>query len=124
MASCFCGCGRKAGGLGMRGINKNGHRTVDVVVRLRDEYEFVIGEGPLVEFGADPEIWQQAVDGVARLVSQGEDYEQFWKDCVHGEEPPPPGEAREIKKNWIAWLKQGKTIADQLAESRRVAERS
>jgi hypothetical protein len=107
----------------MRGINKNGQRTVDVLVRLRDEYEHTLAEGPVLEGGADPELWQEAMDRLADFLNQGEEFEEFWKECVHGEDPPSPGEARQIKKNWMAWAKQGKSIASDLAESRRFAER-
>lgn len=122
MASCFCGCGRRVG-FGSRGMNKNGARTLDVVARLRDERDYTLAEGPAIEGGANPGDWQEAMDRLGAFIEQGEDFVDFWRDCIHGEELPPPGEAQRIKRNWIDWYSQGKSVASNLEDSRRFAER-
>lgn len=110
-------------GFGSRGINRNGARTLDVVARLSDERDYTLAEGPVVEGGADPAEWQEAMNRLGAFVEQGEDFVGFWRDCVHGEDLPPPSEARQIKKNWIDWYSQGESVASDLENSRRFTER-
>jgi hypothetical protein len=130
MAECFCGCGRKVG-ITSRGMNKQGRRTVGLLAKLREARDMIERDLPLAtgrfrsanadDFQGlemtDPEVRDAMEEGVTELVenliAQGEEWEQFWTDAVHGDYLPPPKEARAFKQEWEAWGHQGMaTIAD------------
>jgi hypothetical protein len=131
MADCFCGCGRKIR-FGSRGVNKQGRRTVGLLTKLREAHERVVNQresitdpkapealfgiaaamGKVEETDADSLI-RSVEDAYAELVTQGEDFKEFWRSVVHddgGKGIPPAlhyAPAREIKKDWEAWGKLG-----------------
>lgn len=122
MARCFCGCGRQVG-FGGRGMNKNGERTTDALVRLRDERGQLEERSPQGSLEADSAEWNAAVLEIDQLILDGSEYEGFWAAVVHGEDPPPPGEAITIKKEWVGWLRQSQKVAKSLETSRRSVDR-
>jgi hypothetical protein len=128
MTACFCGCGRDVGG-GVRGMNKKGRRTMGLLTKLRDAKARVDrrdairsprklliyyiarkeGEGETVDEPPDPEdLYAWMGDEIDLMIGNGVELAVFWREVVHGDYVPPPGEAKELKKAWEQWVRTGK----------------
>lgn len=100
MAKCFCGCGEEVGGLADRGINKQGHRTVELLGQLEFLREQV---GELDSVGC-----------LDSLIQEGEEYRDDWAAILHTGATPPRSEAKRFKKEWEAWGKRGMILSSAL----------
>jgi hypothetical protein len=109
MAECFCGCGQKVG-LTSRGFNKQGRRTVGLLAKLREARAVVVEQQPSPE-QKDERVQERALEMLDELIANGEEYEQFWADAVHGY-LPPMGEAKQIKREWESWGGLGMKACD------------
>jgi hypothetical protein len=98
MATCFCGCGEQVG-FTDRGINKQGHRTLELLAKL-EHVQSNIGQ-------LDS---HHALDS---LIEEGEDYAAEWTALRHGE-TVARGEARAFKRQWENWGKRGMTLTTVL----------
>ena len=83
-------------------MSGRGHRTVELLKQLRAARTKVEKQGPLAE-GADNARLLSALDS---MIEQGEEFEGFWRDAVHGD-APSRAEVRETKHEWRAWAGVG-----------------
>lgn len=107
---CFCGCGRIVKGLGIRGMNKQGRRTVEMTERCRAAARQAVEQAD--QYPGDVAGLVKVLEEAAQ---EGEQYEAFWAGAVHGTDLPPPAEARAIKKQWVEWGKDTRRVC-RLAE--------
>ncbi|MGH2963819.1 MAG: hypothetical protein ACRDMH_00340 [Solirubrobacterales bacterium] len=92
MATCFCGCGESIG-LTDRGVNKQGHRTLELLAKL-EHINDAVGELDYLHV-------------LDSLIEEGEGYGVEWTGIRHGQVVLPRGEARAFKRQWENWGKRG-----------------
>jgi hypothetical protein len=64
------------------------------------------GEGETVDEAPDPEdLYAWMGDEIDLMIGNGVELAVFWREVVHGDYEPPPGEAKDIKKAWKQWGK-------------------
>lgn len=101
MAKCFCGCDRKVG-FTDRGMNKQGHRTVELLEKTRAIRAIIEERGPLGE-GGDVTGILKSYD---KMIAEGEQYESDWADVLHSGGDMPPSQALAFKREWLDWGKR------------------
>lgn len=87
MGVCFCGCGQEVGGFANWGVNKQGHRTVELLGQLQP-LRAQVGE-------------LDSVGCLDSLIQEREDYRDDWATILHTTTPPRSG-AEAFKKDWEA----------------------
>jgi hypothetical protein len=114
VAACFCGCGQRVGLRG-RSANRRGRETVELTGALRRERDYAIEEGPLTEWGADPDEWRAGIAGLGDRIELGEQYVHYWAGRVHGDEPESAVEGEWKEMGPIARdLEAARTTEDRL----------
>lgn len=102
---CFCGCGREVKGMTTRGMNKQGRRTVEMTEQCREAARTVMEKRD--DYTGDPSGMVGVLEDLAK---EGDAYVDFWAGVVHDTDVPPPGEARQIKKQWVDWGKRCRPV--------------
>ncbi len=103
MAKCFCGCGDRARGMGPRGANKMGEKTLAVSDKLRDAITHLREHAQEhVASGGDPGAM---LAGLEDLLDAGAHYESFWAFYAHGNAMPSTSAFVEERREWYEWTK-------------------
>lgn len=106
MAKCFCGCGNKAKGVGPRGANKMGEKTLEFNQGLR----YALGVLREREDQFDGDVGP-ALERLEELLRRGADYEDFWAFFVHGGVVADTAELVDGRREWYEWTKDAKTLS-------------
>jgi hypothetical protein len=105
MAKCFCGCGKTVKGLGPRGGNKMGQKSVEVTQRLRYAMTLVADlEARQVHVGDTAPMREHVDSQLQTETALG--YEQSWAFFAHGNQMDTNAEFLAFRRDWYEWTKK------------------